>query len=268
MPIRFPEQAANPFGSTNINGACRGFVHAPESMVVRSRELYLYADWHHYIAAVHVIVRNQRLARTRMMGDAINIANSQGYDASGANFRTLFFTGSYGPYCGLGQIVGPHSWVKCIDAPTITHEVGHNLGLPHANSWAPSTSNPFGAGSHCEYCGSYNTMGQGGAAYDTMMRFYLRWLTYGEAVDVSTPARTGFTIRKSPASLADASIQSESRSKRANIILLSFDRARRRSRAAAVWMATLKTAFASCVPMAQSKSTSHPTRPVACGTRH
>jgi hypothetical protein len=30
-------------------------------------------------------------------------------------------------------------------------------------------------------------MGQGGAAYDTMMRFYLRWLTYNEAVDVSTP---------------------------------------------------------------------------------
>jgi hypothetical protein len=186
MPIRFPEQASNPFGSTNINGA------VAESCSRFNNWSYGRVNFTYTLTGILTLPRSMSSyassgGEDAMMSDAINIANGQGYNASGADFRTVYFTGSFGNYCGLGQIVGRHSWVKCIDAPVTTHEVGHNLGLPHANSWTPSTSNPFGAGSHCEYCGTYNTMGQGGAAYDTMMRFYLRWLTYNEAVDVSAP---------------------------------------------------------------------------------
>lgn len=200
MPIRFPEQAANPFGSTDINGA------VSSSCTRLNQWSYGRVSFTYTLTGIITLPRSMASyassgGEDAMTNDAISIANSQGYNASGANFHTVIFTGSYGNYCGLGQIVGSRAWIKCIDAPTITHEVGHNLGLPHANSWTPNTSNPIGAGSHCEYCGAYNTMGQGGAAYDTMMRFYLRWLTYTEAYDVNAsgtyriydPEQTGLT---------------------------------------------------------------------------
>lgn len=186
MPTRFPEQAANPFGSADINTA---------SAMARDRFnawSYGRASFTYTLTPILTLPRSEASyassgGEDAMMADAINLANSQGYNASGANFRTQIFAGNYGGYCGLGQIVGPHSWVKCIDPNTITHETGHNLGLPHANSWTPSTWNPYGAGTHNEYGGTYNTMGQGPGSYDTMMRFYLRWLTLTETVDVTGP---------------------------------------------------------------------------------
>jgi hypothetical protein len=186
MPTRFPEQAANPFGSADINGA---------ASTARDRFnawSYGRASFTYTLTPILTLPRSESSyagngGEDAMMADAINIANNQGYNASGANFRTLIFSGAYGGYCGLGQIVGQHNWVKCIDPHVITHEVGHNLGLPHANSWTPSTWSPYGAGTHNEYGGAYNTMGQGPGSYDTMMRFYLRWLTFTETVDVTGP---------------------------------------------------------------------------------
>ncbi len=193
LPCRFPEQAANPFGTTNIGAAVSSaasristWSYGRISMTSFTTPVitlpHSEAD---YTASGH---------EDAMMADAIAAADSAGYNATGYNFRSLIFTGTLGNYCGLGQVVGKHSWIKCINANTIDHEVGHNLGLPHANSWDTDSSDPVGPGSHVEYGGYYNVMGGGSAAYDTMMRFYIRWLTYTEAYDLSTKANGTYRI--------------------------------------------------------------------------
>lgn len=53
------------------------------------------------------------------------------------------------------------------DSPTVVHELGHNLGLDHANLWvADSASSPVGRGSSEEYGDVFDVMGAGNWAWD------------------------------------------------------------------------------------------------------
>ena len=48
-----------------------------------------------------------------------------------------------------------------------THELGHNLGLWHANAWDPATSVPDDTnGTHVEYGHKFDSMGSGSSEYD------------------------------------------------------------------------------------------------------
>jgi|GEM_PF-4883426 len=187
--VRFPEQAANPFGSADISGS------VSQAQTRFNQWSYGRVNFSSSVTPILTLPHSQAeyssgslgWAESAMMSDAITLANNAGYNASGANFRSLVYSSDViGGYCGLAYVVGQDNWIKCIEPRIFNHEVGHNLGLPHANSWTPSTTNPIGAGSHCEYCGAYNCMGGDASAYDSMMRFYIRWLTYNEAHDVKT----------------------------------------------------------------------------------
>lgn len=74
------------------------------------------------------------------------------------------------------------------------HELGHNIGLPHANVWDPSTSNPIGPGIWREYGGSYSSMGANNSSFNTMDRFYINWLTLNETHDLSSRTNGTYTI--------------------------------------------------------------------------
>lgn len=89
-----------------------------------------------------------------------------------------------GKYMEIGN---PANWI-------FQHELGHNLGLPHANLWAPSTSDPIGPGSWNEYGGSNSSMGANWASYNTMDRFYIRWLTLNDTHDLASRTNGTYTI--------------------------------------------------------------------------
>ena len=57
---------------------------------------------------------------------------------------TLFATVMPGPYGGIALINGPYKLVgaKSAHYSTYTHELGHNLGLPHTGAYVRCAPNP------------------------------------------------------------------------------------------------------------------------------
>ena len=74
---------------------------------------------------------------------------------------------------------------------TIQHELGHNLGLFHANAWVPSQGDSsIGAGEHEEYGDPYDNMGNYSpyGHFNVYFKNYLWWIPNGSVKSVS---RTG-----------------------------------------------------------------------------
>ena len=85
-------------------------------------------------------------------------------------------------FLGSAGIVAKTLQINAPDQNVFQHELGHCFGLPHANLWRPTTTDPIGPGANEEYGTSYDTMGLGASwsPYNTMCRFYIRWLTLAE----------------------------------------------------------------------------------------
>ncbi|MDP6795541.1 MAG: PKD domain-containing protein [Verrucomicrobiota bacterium] len=74
---------------------------------------------------------------------------------------------------------------------TIQHEIGHNLGLYHANAWVPTQGDsPIGAGQHEEYGDPYDNMGNYSpyGHYNVYFKNYLSWIP---SASVKSVSRTG-----------------------------------------------------------------------------
>ena len=74
---------------------------------------------------------------------------------------------------------------------TIQHELGHNLGLFHANAWVPSQGDsPIGDGAHEEYGDPYDNMGNYSpyGHFNVYFKNYLWWIPDASVKSVS---RTG-----------------------------------------------------------------------------
>jgi Ricin-type beta-trefoil lectin domain-like len=88
----------------------------------------------------------------------------------------------HGTFTGSAGIVARTLQIRVPDENVFHHELGHCFGLPHANLWRPTTTDPIGPGNNEDYGASYDTMGLGASwsPYNTMSRFYIRWLTMTE----------------------------------------------------------------------------------------
>lgn len=91
-------------------------------------------------------------------------ATAQGIDLSKFDFDVTY-TGGGRPsfsFGGLGFVGGPGAWVVGASRGITCHEMGHNLGFPHANFWNTSAQSAIGAGGNEEYGDPFDVMGNGG----------------------------------------------------------------------------------------------------------
>ena len=84
------------------------------------------------------------------------------YDRVGVVFNGI--NGSQLGYAGLGELSGKNFWINgAYDFRVVTHEIGHNYGIWHANLWQVTDGNPVSdTGTHVEYGDSFDIMGGSG----------------------------------------------------------------------------------------------------------
>ncbi|MFN3407976.1 MAG: autotransporter-associated beta strand repeat-containing protein [Limisphaerales bacterium] len=116
-------------------------------------------------------------------------AATAGYNPDIYNFQMVAMSGQtpgFG-WAGLASVGGKRSWVKASAEGYFTdvaiHELGHNLGLPHAQGYYPVGGDPIAPGGTIgEYGDAHDTMGGAsiGRPYNTRFKRYLDWVLDAE----------------------------------------------------------------------------------------
>ena len=105
-------------------------------------------------------------------------ALAMGYDAS--LFDCIIVRINGGPRLeGISWGGGDRVWLTWDGMDVINHEVGHSLGLNHANYWNSLDGTPYGHGENHEYGNPFDVMGGGGgfaSHYNTISKRLLGWL--------------------------------------------------------------------------------------------
>jgi hypothetical protein len=118
---------------------------------------------------------------------ALEVARRMGYDTDGYDLDVVEYDpagpGSFG---GLAYVGGKGVWLKTSDLGVLIHELGHNLGLFHANRWETLPPNTIGPGRNQEYGNSFDVMGAGGAGahFNAYNKASIGWLTPSSVHDV------------------------------------------------------------------------------------
>lgn len=106
-----------------------------------------------------------------LRGHAITLAKADGYNNTSYHNEVVRWNGSVGSYGGSAGVGGRNINLKTNSVGTLLHELGHNLGLWHANFWQSNPPSTIGPGSNGEYgnkfdlLGSSSSMGQFTASF-------------------------------------------------------------------------------------------------------
>ncbi|MBL9136042.1 MAG: PKD domain-containing protein [Verrucomicrobiales bacterium] len=117
--------------------------------------------------------------------DARAAASEAGYDLS-AYDNDIICLGSVPGFgwAGLGFVNSTGAWIRGTSSSGVTaHELGHNLGLNHANFWDTGGQTIIGPGSSIEYGDKFDTMGSavgGRNHFNARSKRWLGWLQPGE----------------------------------------------------------------------------------------
>ena len=115
------------------------------------------------------------------------------YDYRDYDFYIVAFSRIYDGWAGLARVGSTGIWINGgFSNETIQHEIGHNLGLHHANTWVPlQGDDPIGDGEHDEYGDPYDNMGNYSpyGHFNVYFKSYLSWIP-NTAVKTVTRAGT------------------------------------------------------------------------------
>ena len=109
-----------------------------------------------------------------LIRDARAAALAAGFDTANYDLDIVRFHTVPGPmfnWSGLSITGGKGLWLQSDNLAVVTHEMGHNFGLQHANFWAATGDSVIGPGSNQEYGNVFDTMGL--AAWDN--QFNVIW---------------------------------------------------------------------------------------------
>ena len=178
IPVEFPDQTGSPWSSdavrdsrvsnvqTFFDAASYGNFTLP---TVDATTLQTMDNNASYYTTSHDGVDGDDLLRDHAVAKAL----SAGWDKNNYEFVSIVINHDLYSWVGLAQIGSKYSWID--DGPdwrvgTYIHELGHNLGLWHANAWDSATSIPDDSnGTHKEYYHNFDIMGFSGTHdYDKM----------------------------------------------------------------------------------------------------
>ncbi len=126
-------------------------------------------------------------------------AQAAGVDLTGYNHIVYAFPSAPCPFSGIAELPGSRMWLNgVVRADLISHELGHNLGLFHANGFICKDARGFktSVSDTCtsqEYSDSFDTMGEGGD--DDFNGHYKNRLGWLASTNVQTVTTSGdYTI--------------------------------------------------------------------------
>ena len=117
--------------------------------------------------------------------DAMNEARAFGYDSGDYDCAVVRLNG--GPRAVGGWGGGGRVWTYSDDPKIVAHEIGHTLGLAHANSWNTSGTSTIGGGASQEYGDVWDVMGLGllpSGHYNIWAKGFVNWLPADQLWDV------------------------------------------------------------------------------------
>ena len=124
-----------------------------------------------------------------LLADARTAAASAGFATAGFEYDIVAFEDVGYNWGGLGFVGAKGTWVQgSFSAGVAAHELGHNVGLRHAGSWASSTI--IGSGTFTEYGNDFDVMGKASSFpaghYSGNFKYVAGWLPNAYIHTVST----------------------------------------------------------------------------------
>lgn len=127
-----------------------------------------------------------------IMNDAKDVARRMGYNPDNYQHYTVIYSSGPGSFGGLGSVGGSNVWLKSTSLGVFAHEIGHNVGLWHGNSWNTSNRDVIGGGGNSEYGNSYDVLGSSGSVTGNKGHFMsphknqMNWLSTAYVSTVNT----------------------------------------------------------------------------------
>lgn len=128
-------------------------------------------------------------ADTLIQNQARTIAKAMGYDHLAYDLDAVRWAGSVGSYGGSASVGGRGMRLKTSSVGTFCHELGHNLGVWHANFWRTTPPSFIGPGNNVEYGNLFDLMGSSGSMGQFTAHFknILNWLPNETHWTVNSP---------------------------------------------------------------------------------
>jgi hypothetical protein len=102
-----------------------------------------------------------------LFDDAIKVATHEGLSPSAYDFSPLLFNRIFEEE-GFAFPGTKMTFLQSTHSAHLIHELGHNLGLIHANAWKTTDGSIIGSGRNEEYGNFFDMMGQGELKYHTL----------------------------------------------------------------------------------------------------
>jgi alpha-tubulin suppressor-like RCC1 family protein len=138
---------------------------------------------------------------------AIQIAKSMGYNNGSYNMWAVRWSGGPGSYGGSASVGSAGMRMKTSSSGTFLHELGHNLGVWHANYWRTTPPSVTGPGNNLEYGNIFDVMGSSGSngQYTSSFKNTLSWMPPEQFWNVTSSGL--YRISQTDASIADPSLR-------------------------------------------------------------
>lgn len=117
-------------------------------------------------------------ADTLIQNQARTIAKEMGFDYLAYDLDAVRWSGTVGSYGGSASVGARGMRLKTSSVTTFCHELGHNLGVWHANMWRTTPPSFIGPGNNLEYGNLFDLMGSSSISgqYTAHFKNILNWL--------------------------------------------------------------------------------------------
>ena len=118
----------------------------------------------------------------RLLQDAREVASDAGFDTDGYDLDVVRFNPVPGwSFSGTSSVGQKNLWLQHPSLGVLVHELGHNLGMEHADLWSTVDGSATGPGNNGLYGDVFDTMGQpqsnpSSYHFNTYWKWKLGWL--------------------------------------------------------------------------------------------